>query len=388
MSATRRQRDALEYRVRRLAQIDPELCHNRRSGRRRRPLAHPRHAGKRHAGEGRGAERPFPPRAPCRCGRHWHDARPTRGRVARQRLQRKREVGRGLEACRSVLLQAPRDDPVQRRGNQMLRCGDEIRRVLAEDGADGVGRRFALEGAPPGEHLVEHRAEGKEVGARIHRLAAHLLGGHVTHRAQHLTRVGIGGAGPCRREPAIDRSSLFGQTEVEDLRAAIGRHEDVRGLQIAMHDAAGMRRRQTLRNLLRQIDGLADGKRARARLKALGQGLPFEQLRHQVVDAALGSHVVHRQDVGMVQGRRRARFPREPLEAHRVVGDVRRQHLDGHVAPEPGVVRPVNLTHAARADRSNDTVRPERGAWGKDHRAVILALAPTVPRRSSRSRRP
>ena len=225
----------------------------------------------------------------------------------------------------------------------MIRRRHEIRRVLAEDGADGVGRRFALEGAPPGEHLVEHRAEGKEVGARIHRLAAHLLGGHVADGAQHLTRVGIGGAGPCRREPAIDRSSLFGQTEVEDLRAAIGRHEDVRGLQIAVHDAAGMGRRQTLRNLLRQIDGLADRKRARARLKALGQGLPFEQLRHEIVHAALGSHVVHRQDVGMVQGRRRARFPREPLEAHRVVGDVRRQHLDGHVAPEPGVVRPVDL---------------------------------------------
>ena len=46
-------------------------------------------------------------------------------------------------------------------------------------------RGVALEGRPPVEHLVEHRAEREDVGAVVDRLAAHLLRRHVADGAEH-----------------------------------------------------------------------------------------------------------------------------------------------------------------------------------------------------------
>ena len=42
-----------------------------------------------------------------------------------------------------------------------------------------------------------------------------------------------------------------------------------------------------------------------------------------------------------------------------VRGQVRRQHLDRHVAPEPRVVGAIDLAHAARAERGEDLVGTE-----------------------------
>ena len=92
------------------------------------------------------------------------------------------------------------------------------------------------------------------------RLPAHLLGRHVTHRPED-------DAGLGRRRSAVGRlgRSLgrrlglrqLGETEVEDLDAAVARHEQVLGLQVAVHDPLLVRGGEPVRDLDRVVDGLA-----------------------------------------------------------------------------------------------------------------------------------
>ena len=48
-------------------------------------------------------------------------------------------------------------------------------------------------------------------------------------------------------------------------------------------------------------------------------------------------------------------------------GDARRQHLDRHLAVEPGVARAVHLAHASRAEGSDDPVGSEAAAGLECH---------------------
>ena len=58
-------------------------------------------------------------------------------------------------------------------------------------------------------------------------------------------------------------------------------------------------------------------------------------------------------------------FPLEPFEALGIAGHVRGQHFEGHLTSEPGVCGPIDLAHAAGANRGGDLVVGERLA---DHR--------------------
>ena len=50
-----------------------------------------------------------------------------------------------------------------------------------------------------------------------------------------------------------------------------------------------------------------------------------------------------------------------------VLRERRRQHLDRHLAPEPRVLRPVDLAHPARAERREDLVGAELRSGGERH---------------------
>ena len=93
------------------------------------------------------------------------------------------------------------------------------------------------------EHLVEHAAERKDVGARVGVLSFDLLGRHVLHRAEdrllHRHRRLDGG---CDRQAGRghDCRRHLRQAEVEQLRARFRQH-DVARLQIAVDDAGAVR---------------------------------------------------------------------------------------------------------------------------------------------------
>ena len=157
-----------------------------------------------------------------------------------------RDVARRLEALLRVLLEAVQDDPVER-GRQRLALLGGRRGVLLEDRVHRLDGRVALGTRGARQHLVEHDAEREDVGAVIDGLPAHLLGRHVAHRAEHRARAGQRPRVGEQRRLGLDRRAgrgQLGEAEVEDLDAAVARHEDVLRLQVAVDDPLVVRGRQ------------------------------------------------------------------------------------------------------------------------------------------------
>ena len=84
--------------------------------------------------------------------------------------------------------------------------------------------------------------------------------------------------------------------------------------------------------------------------------LAGDQFHHQIVHTLGLLQPVDRGNVGVVQRSQHSRFALKRGQAVGIVDEGRRQHLEGYVAPELGVVRLVHLAHAARVKEGNDLV--------------------------------
>jgi hypothetical protein len=182
---------------------------------------------------------------------------PGGARLLLQRLELVAQVERRLVATRRVLLETPLEDAPEMVGQRHVELADRRWRV-AQDRGDEISLRLALEGAAAGRHLVEDDAEGEDVGTVIGDAALHLLGRHVRDRPQHRARLGqrLGadlGLGLLALEPRE-----LGEPEVEDLHPPVLGHHDVGRLQIAVDDAAQVRRRQCVGQRNRQRQELID----------------------------------------------------------------------------------------------------------------------------------
>jgi hypothetical protein len=71
------------------------------------------------------------------------------------------------------------------------------------------------------------------------------------------------------------------------------------------------------------------------------------------------AHVVDGADVGVVQGRGGAGLTLETRETLGIGGKLPGQHLERHLTAELRIPRPVDLAHAARAERFEDLVPSE-----------------------------
>src|ERR1700676_2248683 len=69
----------------------------------------------------------------------------------------------------------------------------------------------------------------------------------------------------------------------------------------------------------------------------------------------------------MIQRSQHFRFALKSGESLGIMRESFRQDLDGHVAPELGVVRLIHFTHPARADWCEDFVRAEMCANREGH---------------------
>ena len=273
----------------------------------------------------------------------------------------------GAEAAGGVLLQAVVHDALEAERDPLVDARG-LGRVRAQDGGHRLRRRLAPERPLPGQHLVEHGAEGEDVGPRVGLLAPHLLGRHVADRAEH--RPGLRARGEGGRDAVVaargeEARGLAREAEVEHLHAPLAGHEHVVRLHVAVHDALVVRGGEGLGELQGVVGGPARGERPRG--EPVAEGLPLEELHRGEGLAAVGPEVVDGEDAGVRQRGHRARLALESLAQLGAAGHGLRQHLQGDVAPEPRVGRAVHLAHASRAEGRHDAVGSEAAAGLEGH---------------------
>ena len=86
-----------------------------------------------------------------------------------------------------------------------------------------------------------------------------------------------------------------------------------------MDHATAMRTLQSFTNFHAEPQHLFERKRAAE--QAVGESFAFQKLHDQEVDAVLCADVVESANVGMIQGRNRARFAVQALSGFRVAGE-------------------------------------------------------------------
>ena len=181
--------------------------------------------------------------------------------------------------------------------------------IVLQDRVHRLDRAVAPERSHAREHLEEHRPEGEDVRAVVHRLAPDLLGRHEAHRPQHHARFrGRGGVSLVSFLDDRRRTRQLGEAEVEDLDPAVVRDEDVVGLEVAVDDPLVVSGGEAVRDLERVVEGLADGKRSAAPGGPCRR-LTFEQLRDDVGSAARACRRRGRRGRSGGSGRRRREPP-------------------------------------------------------------------------------
>ena len=182
--------------------------------------------------------------------------------------------------------------------------------IALQPGERRVGVGLPEERNAPGETFVEHQTERVQVGPPVELLAAHLLGREVLRRAHHDV---------VARQVGIGRLEALGDPEVGQQDAPVGGDHDVAGLDVAVHEAG------LVRVVERQRDAGADvtrefGAEALLRVEQLAQALALDELHHHRLATVLVEHVVHRDDVRVVQA-----GGRDGLTAEAFGDDLRRR---------------------------------------------------------------
>src|SRR4029077_4428317 len=147
---------------------------------------------------------------------------------------------------------------------------------------------------------------------------------------------------------------------IEQFRAAFGNH-DVARFEVAMNHSFAMRLAQRFGNLHAVLENLRE--RQRTFDQSIGERLSLEQLHHDVVVA----DVIKRADVRMRQMRNRLCLTLEADLELCVLCEFGGQNLDRDVAVQPRITCPVDLSHAARSDWSDDFGGPRESAGGGGH---------------------
>ena len=101
------------------------------------------------------------------------------------------------------------------------------------------------------------------------------------------------------------------QPKVQNLCPPLAGHHDVLGLHIPVHNANLVRCCQPLRNLGSQLQ--CPPQRHRVAREHRPQGLPLDELRHQIRNLALPAYIVERHNIRVIQGRDRSRLSLETI---------------------------------------------------------------------------
>ena len=94
-----------------------------------------------------------------------------------------------------------------------------------------------------GKHAIEHSAQGVDIGGGGLRRAADLLGTRIFGRQQTILGLGLVGCGV----------QYLGDTEIQQLRFALGAYQYVGRFQVAMNDQVAMSVRNRFTNFEEQL---------------------------------------------------------------------------------------------------------------------------------------
>ncbi|HEX3759616.1 MAG TPA: hypothetical protein VHW23_12965 [Kofleriaceae bacterium] len=294
--------------------VEPEHRNRRPRHRARRRRVVRRHGG---PGDQRAAQREADPAR----------RRAAAGELALHAGQRREQLAGVVEPVRAIDRDRLREQAADRPRDP--RAGDP--RAVRPRSGDGFPQRHP------------HRVD---VGAGVRRVAAEQLGRHVQRRpGPH--RVG-------RRGRCPDLGVQLRQAEIEHLGLAAGAQEHVAGLDVAMDHARRVGLDQRARHVRRDRHRVA-----RRQLPVAGepaaQRLALEQLEDQVRRALELAVIVQRDDVGVLQPRRRGGLGVKQRLAHRGVPPARpAHHLHGHQPTELRVARAVHHAELAAALHGDD----------------------------------
>jgi hypothetical protein len=190
------------------------------------------------------------------------------------------------------------------------------------------------------QQLVQHHPQAVHVGPAVHlvRVAAGLLRAHVRRGAQHLALDG-------HRDLA---GVALGQAEVHHARPAVAADHDVRGLHVAVDDAALVRVLQGVGNGHDQLGRLAE--RQLPRREQVRQRHPLDEVAHQVRQAVGLADLVDGHHRGVPELCHAAGLAQEAVEVGRPGEVAGPRHLDGDGAVQLRVERLVDGAERPAAD--------------------------------------
>jgi hypothetical protein len=230
-------------------------------------------------------------------------------------------------------------------------------RIVVQDFLEQFGHARGGEGAVTGKQLVKHDTQRIHVAVVPQRLAPDLFGRHVTRRAD------VGNL-------VLACLMQISRPEIGYLDVGPARDHDVRGLDVAVHDALPEGVIERAAGFERDLDGVLDRKQpvGGEKLDQIAAGYVFDR---DVAGGFVYRGFENRRDVRVRE------FPRERGFVHELLGDYlveagrghhfRVQHLERDLLPRKCVQGKVNGARAALAQHFAELEFPDSpGGHGMD----------------------
>jgi hypothetical protein len=197
--------------------------------------------------------------------------RTQRERSTRGGLKRFEESIRGRGSASRVLLEEARHEVGEGR-RHVAPEAREGKRLLRQVGPDDLGRGIPEKGGAPGHDLVEGAAEGVEIRSGVGGVSPHRFGGEI-------------GDGSADRRFVSPIAHPSGEPEVHELgvaRAVPVEDEDVRRLDVAMDEAAGVEIREGVSDLGEDLEDARPVDLAPPEVPV--EAFPLDELHREVGD--------------------------------------------------------------------------------------------------------
>ncbi len=271
--------------------------------------------------------------------------------------ERGRHRGPVRVAIGRILLQRAGDD---RRELRRYRRGQRGRRLLEMAHSDLDGD-LSRERRRAGKHLVDHHADRVDVAGRSRGAPARVLGRHVARRSERRRRRAVRAALGKPRD-----------SEVADPDAPVAGEQDVRRLDVAVHDALLVRASERPAEQL--CDPRSLGRCQWPAPQALGEAVPVDQLSDVVEAVARVTDIEDLDDARIAHAREHLRLPLEALDPDGVIRPPRLDDLHRDRPLEPPVTAAIDTAERPLADQLVDLVAVVQHAAGEVRGAGHLRL--------------